>query len=73
MGFYAHNVSPSHAYFEALDRAEKRAQHSFFDQHVLEDDELGYIAIDEGDYDALPDDVLSLVVHTVRGAMSDEY
>lgn len=64
---------PSRSYFEALETAERRALHSFFDQHVIEDDELGYIALDEGDYNALPAHLTARVVHTVHGAMLDEF
>lgn len=65
--------SNSNSYFEALAIAERRALHSFFDQHVVEDDDLGYFALDEGDYNALPTHLISRVVHTVRGAMLDEF
>jgi hypothetical protein len=61
------------AYLAAVACAEHRALHSFFDQHVLEDAERGYIAIDEGDYDALPMRLIDQVVHTVPGRMSDEF
>lgn len=64
---------PSRSYFEALEAAERRALHSFFDQHVIEDDERGYIALDEGDYNALPAHLAARVVHTVHGAMLDEF
>lgn len=63
----------SNSYFEALALAERRALHSFFDQHIIADDELGYIALDEGDYNALPDHLAGRVVHTVHGAMLDEF
>jgi len=63
----------AHSYFEALAVAERRAQHSFFDQHVVEDEDLGYFALDEGDYNALPAHLASRVVHTVHGALLDEY
>ena len=53
--------------------AERRALHSFFDQHVVEDEDLGYFALDEGDYNALPAHLASRVVHTVHGALLDEY
>ena len=42
-------------------------------QHVVEDEDLGYFALDEGDYNALPAHLASRVVHTVHGAMLDEY
>ncbi len=61
------------AYLAAVACAERRALHSFFDQHVIEDDNAGFIAIDEGDYDALPMGVIDRVVHTVPGGMSDEF
>ncbi|WP_305097009.1 hypothetical protein [Croceibacterium aestuarii] len=63
----------SRSYFEALETAEKRALHSFFDQHVIEDDELGYFALDEGDYNILPAHLAARVVHTVHGGMLDEF
>ena len=63
----------AHSYFEALALAERRALHSFFDQHVVEDEDLGYFALDEGDYNALPAHIACRVVHTVQGAMLDEY
>lgn len=73
MTCFKHYTLPSHSYFEALETAEKRALHSFFDQHVIEDDELGYIALDEGDYGALPPHLTARVVHTVHGSMLDEF
>ena len=63
----------SKSYFEALATAERRALHSFFDQHVIEDEDLGYVAIDEGDYNALPAHLARRVVHTVHGGLLDEY
>ena len=73
MAYSTHCALPSRSYFEALETAEKRALHSFFDQHIVEDRELGYFALDEGDYNALPAHLAARVVHTVRGAMSDEF
>ncbi len=63
----------TNSYFDALETAERRSLHSFFDQHILKDEEAGYIALDEGDYNCLPDHLMQCVVHTVHGAMSDEY
>ena len=63
----------TNSYFDALETAEKRSFHSFYDQHILEDEEAGYIALDEGDYNCLPPHLAARVVHTVHGAMSDEY
>ena len=73
MSFQSTISLPSRSYFEALEIAECRSQHSFFDQHVVEDDEAGYIALDEGDYNALPAHLAARVVHTVHGAMLDEF
>jgi len=42
------------AFVAALDQAHARSLHSYFTQYVLTDDEAGYIAVDEGDYGALP-------------------
>ena len=73
MATLAHCILPAKTYFVALDTAERRALHSYFDQHIVEDRELGYFALDEGDYNALPDHLASRVVHTVHGAMLDEF
>lgn len=61
------------SYFAALALAERRALHSFFDQHVIEDGRSGYVALDEGDYNALPTHVAARIVHTVHSAMLDEF
>lgn len=53
--------------------AERRALHSFFDQHIVEDKRLGHFALDEDDYNALPAHLAARVVHTVHGAMLDEF
>ena len=66
-------ASNSERYFAALAVAERRALHSFFDQHIGEDKHLGYFALDEGDYNALPAHLAARVVHTIHGAMSDEF
>ncbi|GAA5062437.1 hypothetical protein GCM10023208_32690 [Erythrobacter westpacificensis] len=67
------HTSTSDRYFAALAVAERRALHSFFDQHIVEDRKLGYVALDEGDYNALPAHLVARVVHTIHGAMSDEF
>ena len=61
------------AYRTALDCAHQWALHSYFNQHVITDRDAGYLAIDEGDYDALAPDLAYRVVETVRGHLSDEY
>ena len=61
------------AFFAAVACAQRRALHSFFDQHVIQESEDRYISIDEGDYDALPMTLVDRVVHTVPGGLSDEY
>ncbi|MBX9896388.1 MAG: hypothetical protein K2Y17_00520 [Qipengyuania sp.] len=61
------------AFVAALDQAHARAFHSYFTQYVLIDGEGGYIAVDEGDYDALPKAMLDRVVDTVPSKLSDEF
>lgn len=73
MASIARTNSNSELYFAALAVAERRALHSFFDQHIVEDRELGYFALDEGDYNALPAHLAARVVHTVHGAMLDDF
>ena len=73
MASIAQHNSNSERYFAAMAVAERRALHSFFDQHIVEDKRLGYFALDEGDYNALPAHLAARVVHTVHGAMLDEF
>ena len=73
MASIAQHNSNSERYFAALAVAERRALHSFFDQHIVEDRDLEYFALDEGDYNVLPAHLAARVVHTVHGAMLDEF
>ncbi|PKB25302.1 hypothetical protein B0I00_0496 [Novosphingobium kunmingense] len=60
------------AFVAALDQAHARSYHSYFTQYVLTDDEAGFIAVDEGDYGALPAGMLDRVIDTVPSKLSDE-
>lgn len=60
------------SYFAAVACAERRALHSYFDQHVIEDSDLGYLAIDEGDYGALSEPMIDRIVYTTPGLLIDE-
>lgn len=68
-GYYADQA----AFVAALDQAHARSYHSYFTQYVLTDGEAGYIAVDEGDYGALPKALLDRVIDTVPGRLSDEF
>lgn len=61
------------AFVAALDQAHARSYHSYYTQYVLTDNEAGYIAVDEGDYGALPKTMLDRVIDTVPGRLSDEF
>ena len=61
------------AYIAALNCANARSFHSYFNQYILTDFERGYIVIDEGDYGALPPQLMDRVIDSVPGRMSDEY
>ena len=61
------------AFVAALDCAHRRALHSYFNQHIITDAEPGYVAIDEGDYGALSQQMMDRVVQTIPGALLDEY
>ena len=61
------------SYAAAVRAATCRAQHSFFDQHVIEDEDGSFLAIDEGDYNALPQDLIDRIVHSVPGMMADDF
>ncbi|WP_225008048.1 hypothetical protein [Novosphingobium percolationis] len=59
-------------YTAALDKAHVRACHSYFTQYVLIDTAGHYIAVDEGDYGALPGTLADRVIDAVPGQLSDE-
>ena len=61
------------AFVAALDQAHARAFHSYFTQYILTDDNKGYIAVDEGDYGALPKLLMDRVVDSVASRYSDEF
>ena len=61
------------AFVAALDQAHARAFHSYFTQYILTDDNKGYIAVDEGDYGALPRRLIDRVVDSVASRYSDEF
>lgn len=61
------------SYDSAVRAATIRAQHSFFDSHVIENDDGSFSAIDEGDYNALPQDLIDRIVHSVPGMMADDF
>src|SRR3546814_13199472 len=61
------------AFFAAIANAERRALHSYFDQHVVADEEAGYITIDEGDYGELPMTIIDRIVHRVPGGRLAEF
>lgn len=64
-------VADTGAYLAAVANAERRALHSFFDQHVIEEADGDYVTLDEGDYNALPMHLIDRIVHTVPGALND--
>ena len=61
------------AFMAALDQAHARSFHSYFTQYVLLDENAGYVAVDEGDYDALPQAMLDRVIDAVPSKLSDEF
>ena len=60
------------AIMAALDLAHARSFHSYFTQYVLVDEDEGYVAVDEGAYNALPKAMLDRVVEAVPSKLSDE-
>lgn len=61
------------SYDAAVRAATVRAQHSFFDSHVIEDEFGSFLAVDEGDYNALPQDLIDRIVHSIPGMMADDF
>ena len=61
------------SYDAAVRAATCRAQHSFFDQHVIEDEFGCFLAIDEGDYNGLTQEMIDRIVHSIAGEMADDF
>ena len=61
------------SYDAAVRAATFRAQHSFFDQHVMEDEFGCFLVIEEGDNNALPQEMIDRIVHSVPGMMADDF
>ena len=40
---------------------------------MIENDDGSFSAIDEGDYNALPQDLIDRIVHSVPGMMADDF
>ena len=67
------SITGEMAFNEAVRRAEQRSYHSYFDTHVVEERDGSYATIDEGDYGALPMQVIDRVYYTAAGRLADEY
>ncbi len=61
LAYQTNSIFNQPAYDAAFRMASIRAQHSFFDQHIIEDAEAGYLAIDEGDYNGLTQEVIDRI------------
>lgn len=66
-------IADHSAYLAALHAAQSRAPFSYYDQHVLRDEERGYVAIDEQDYAWLTEEMIERIVLTIPGTLTDEY
>jgi hypothetical protein len=65
-------VADNAAYLEAYARAAGRAAHSYFDQHIIQENDGRYWVADEGDYEPLMQDLIDRIVHTVPAGRLDE-
>ena len=61
------------AYFAAVANAERRAMHSYFDQHIIRMDDGQYWVADEGSYETLMQDLVDRIVMTIPAGRIDEY
>jgi hypothetical protein len=65
-------VADNAAYLEAYARAAGRAAHSYFDQHIIQENDGRYWVADEGDYEPLMQHLIDRIVHTVPAGRRDE-
>lgn len=68
-----YTVEEHERYLDALSKAQLRARHSYFDQHLVRMDDGQYWVADEGSYETLMQDLVDRIVHTVRAGLIDEY
>lgn len=57
---------------EAILKAEARAPHSYFDQHVIRTDDGCCWVADEGSYETLMQDLADRIILTIPAERSDE-
>lgn len=68
------STADEHArYLEALSRAQARASHSYFDQHIIRMDDGQHWVADEGSYETLIQDWVDRIVMTIPAGRLDEY
>ena len=67
------SITAEMAFNEAVRRAEQRSFHTYFDTHVVEEENGRYTTIDEGDYGALPMQIIDRITYTATGRLADEY
>ncbi len=61
------------AFLKAHEDALTRARHSYFDQHIIREEDGRYWVADEGDYSPLLPRIYDRIVHTVDAGLTDEY
>ena len=66
-------VAQSLSMDDKIMQAERRSYHSFYDIHVIDNEDGTYSTYEEGDYNALPMSIIDRIVYSVAGKMSDEY
>jgi DNA-binding GntR family transcriptional regulator len=68
-----YTIEEHRAYLAAVAKAQVRAVHSYFCQHILREDDGSYTVIDEGSYEPLIDWVDDRIVCTIPASFSDEF
>ena len=61
------------AFLKAHADATARARSSYFDQHIIREQDGRYWVADEGDYSPLLPRIYDRIVHTVDAGLSDEH
>lgn len=68
-----YTVEEHQSYLAAVTKAQVRAVHSYFCQHILREHDGSYTVIDEGSYEPLIDWVDERIVCTIPASFSDEF
>lgn len=61
------------AFHEAVNRAEMRSYHTYFNTHVVEENDGSFQVIQDTSYDTIPMHIIDRITYTAQGRMAEDY